>query len=161
MRIDSGTVVTLEYEVRNVDGQPLEEADAKMAYLHGGFGGIFPKVEEALEGQEVGHEFEVTLDPDDAFGEYDAELMRVEPRDTFPETLEVGMQFEGVPGDNEDEARIYTVTDIAADQVVVDANHPWAGERLWFRCVVKDVRRATPEELRHGHPHGDLGVHPH
>ena len=161
MRIDSGTVVTLEYEVRNVDGQPLEEADAKMAYLHGGFGGIFPKVEEALEGQEVGHEFEVTLDPDDAFGEYDAELMRVEPRDTFPEILEVGMQFEGVPGDNEDEARIYTVTDIAADQVVVDANHPWAGERLWFRCVVKDVRRATPEELRHGHPHGDLGVHPH
>jgi FKBP-type peptidyl-prolyl cis-trans isomerase SlyD len=161
VRIDSGTVVTLEYEVRNVDGQPLEEADAKMAYLHGGFGGIFPKVEEALEGQEVGHEFEVTLDPDDAFGEYDAELMRVEPRDTFPETLEVGMQFEGVPGDNEDEARIYTVTDIAADQVVVDANHPWAGERLWFRCVVKDVRRATPEELRHGHPHGDLGVHPH
>ena len=161
MRIDSGTVVTLEYEVRNVDGQPLEEADAKMAYLHGGFGGIFPKVEEALEGQEVGHEFEVTLDPDDAFGEYDAELMRVEPRDTFPETLEVGMQFEGVPGYNEDEARIYTVTDIAADQVVVDANHPWAGERLWFRCVVKDVRRATPEELRHGHPHGDLGVHPH
>ena len=161
MRIDSGTVVTLEYEVRNVDGQPLEEADAKMAYLHGGFGGIFPKVEEALEGQEVGHEFEVTLDPDDAFGEYDAELMRVEPRDTFPETLEVGMQFEGVPGGDEDEVRIYTVTDIAADKVVVDANHPWAGERLWFRCVVKDVRRATPEELRHGHPHGDLGVHPH
>jgi len=161
VRIDSGTVVTLEYEVRNVDGEPLEEADAKLAYLHGGFGGIFPKVEEALEGKEVGHEFDITLDPDDAFGEYDAELMRVEPRDSFPETLEVGMQFEGVPGDNEDETRIYTVTDVAADQVVVDANHPWAGERLWFRCVVKDVRRATPEELRHGHPHGDLGLHPH
>ena len=100
----------------------------------------------------------VLLVEDDA---NDAELMRVEPRDRFPETLEVGMQFEGVPGGNEDEARIYTVTDIAADKVVVDANHPWAGDRLWFRCVVKDVRRATPEELRHGHPHGDLGVHPH
>ena len=161
MRIDSGTVVTLEYELRNANGEALEEAEADMAYLHGGFGGIFPKVEDALEGQEVGHEMDVTLEPIDAFGEYDAELMRVEPRDRFPETLEVGMQFEGVPGGNEDEARIYTVTDIAADQVVVDANHPWAGERLWFRCVVKDVRRATPEELRHGHPHGDLGVHPH
>ena len=161
MRIDRGTVVTLEYELRNANGEPLEDAEADMAYLHGGYGGIFPKVEEALEGKEVGHEMDVTLEPDEAFGEYDAELMRVEPRDRFPETLEVGMQFEGVPGGNEDEARIYTVTDVAADKVVVDANHPWAGERLWFRCMVKDVRRATPEELRHGHPHGDLGVHPH
>ena len=109
----------------------------------------------------MGHELAVTLDPDDAFGDYDAELLRVEPRASFPEALEVGMQFEGVPGDDEDEARIYTVTDIADDKVVVDANHPYAGERVWFKCSVKDVRKATQDEMRHGHPHGDLGVHPH
>ena len=90
--------MTLAYELRDADGEVLEEESAQMAYLHGGYGGIFPKVEEALEGKEVGHELAITLEPDDAFGEYDAELLRVEPRDRFPETLEVGMQFEGVPG---------------------------------------------------------------
>ena len=160
MQIDRGTVVTLAFELRNAAGEMLEEEDARLAYLHGGYGGIFPKVEEALSGKEVGHEFSVTLEPDDAFGEYDADLLRVEPRDRFPETLEIGMQFEGVPGDREDEARIYTITDITADTVVVDANHPLAGERLWFKCAVKDVRKATRDELQHGHVHGDLGVHP-
>jgi FKBP-type peptidyl-prolyl cis-trans isomerase SlyD len=160
MRIDPGMVVTLAYELRNADGEALEEDGAEMAYLHGGYGGIFPKVEEALEGKEVGAELAITLEPDDAFGEYDAELLRVEPRDRFPDTLEVGMQFEGVPGDNEEEARIYTITEVAGDSVVVDANHPLSGERLWFKCAVRDVRRATPEELQHGHVHGDLGVHP-
>ena len=160
MRIERGTVVTLAYELKDADGEPLEESGVSLAYLHG-YGGIFPKVEAALEGKEVGHEMKITLEPDDAFGEYDAELLRVEPRERFPEALEIGMQFEGVPGDDEDAARIYTVTDIAADKVVVDANHPYAGERVWFSCSVKDVRKATPDELSHGHPHGDLGVHPH
>jgi FKBP-type peptidyl-prolyl cis-trans isomerase SlyD len=141
MRIERGAVVTLAFELKDADGKALEDEDASMAYLHGGYGGIFPKVEEA-------------------FGEYDAELLRVEPRDRFPETLEVGMQFEGVPGGDEEEARIYTVTDVTQEAVVVDANHPLAGERLWFKCAVKDVRAATGDELKHGHVHGDLGVHP-
>jgi FKBP-type peptidyl-prolyl cis-trans isomerase SlyD len=161
MRIERGVVVTLAFELKDADGKALEDEDASMAYLHGGYGGIFPKVEEALEGKEAGHEFSVTLEPEDAFGEYDAELLRVEPRDRFPETLEVGMQFEGVPGgDDDEEARIYSVTDITPEAVVVDANHPLAGERLWFKCTVKDVRAATRDELKHGHVHGDLGVHP-
>ena len=161
MRIERGTVVTLDYELKDADGALLEEEGATLAYLHGGYGGIFPKVEEALQDKEVGHELAITLEPDDAFGEYDAELLRVEPRDRFPETLEVGMQFEGVPGDDEEEARIYTVTDVAADKVVVDANHPYAGERVWFRCAVKGVRKATREELEHGHAHDESGLHTH
>jgi len=160
MPIERGKVVTLAYELRDSDGKSLEADDAQMAYLHGGFGGIFPKVEAALEGKDVGHEVSLTLEPEDAFGEYDADLLRVEPRARFPESLEVGMQFEGVPGDDEEEARIYTVTDITSDAVVVDANHPFAGERMWFKCSVTDVRPATREEMRHGHAHGDLGVHP-
>src|SRR5688500_6430923 len=156
MQIEQGRVVTLTYELRGADGEPLEEDNARLAYLHGGFGGIFPKVEEALEGKGVDHELAITLEPKDAFGEYDADLLRVEPRNLFPEALEVGMQFEGVPGEGGDEAnRIYIVTDIAADKVVVDANHPYAGERLWFKCVVRELRRASPEEIAAGHARED------
>jgi len=117
-------------------------------------------IERAVEGKRVGDTVRVQLEPEDAFGEYDAELLRVEPRERFPKQIEVGMRFEGVPGDREDEALIYTVTDVTPESVVVDGNHPLAGERLWFRCKVSGVRAATAEELRHGHVHGDLGVHP-
>jgi FKBP-type peptidyl-prolyl cis-trans isomerase SlyD len=161
MQINRGTVVTLDYELKNAAGEALEDEGAQVAYLHGGFGGIFPKVEEVLEGKEVGAEADVTLEPDDAFGEYDAELVRVEPRERFPKELEVGMQFEGVPGDREDEAVIYTITDITPEKVIVDGNHPLAGERLWFKGTVREVRPATSEELTHGHVHGDMGVHTH
>jgi FKBP-type peptidyl-prolyl cis-trans isomerase SlyD len=161
MRIERGKVVTLAFELRNAQGESLEDADARLAYLHGGFGGIFPKVEDALEGRESGAEVSITLEPEDAFGEYDAELLRVEPRDRFPEILEVGMQFEGVPGQAEEEALIYTVTDITEDAVVVDGNHPLAGERLWFRCSVQAVRAATQDEMRHGHAHGESGISTH
>ena len=159
MPINRGMVVKLDYELKDCDGQSVEDEGAQMEYLHGGFGGIFPKVEKALEGKEVGDEMSMTLDPEDAFGEYDAELLRVEPRASFPEAIEIGMRFEGVPGDSEDEALIYTVTDVTDDAVVVDGNHPLAGERLWFKAKVSGVRPATPEELAHGHPHGDLGAH--
>ena len=161
MRIESGRVVRLDYELKDCDGEPVEDEGAHLEYLHGGFGGIFPKVEQALEGQEVGHEVRLTLDPEDAFGEYDADLLRVEPRNRFPEQIEVGMRFEGVPGDREEDAMIYTVTDVTTDTVVIDGNHPLAGERLWFHAKVSEVRKATEEELEHGHVHGDQGLHAH
>jgi FKBP-type peptidyl-prolyl cis-trans isomerase SlyD len=161
MRIDRGKVVQLDYELKNSDGEPLEDEGAQLLYLHGGFGGIFPKVEAELQGKEVGQEISLTLEPEDAFGEYDADLLRVEPRDRFPKELEVGMRFEGVPGDREEEALIYTVTDVTPEGVVVDGNHPLAGERLWFRAKVSEVRPATEEELAHGHVHGDDGLHTH
>jgi FKBP-type peptidyl-prolyl cis-trans isomerase SlyD len=161
MRIEKGRVVRLDYELKDADGEPLEDDGAHLEYLHGGFGGIFPKVEEALDGQDVGHEVAITLEPEDAFGEYDADLLRVEPRARFPDQIEIGMRFEGVPGDREDEALIYTVTDVTPDTVVVDGNHPLAGERLWFRAKVSEVRSATQEELQHGHVHGEDGLHTH
>jgi FKBP-type peptidyl-prolyl cis-trans isomerase SlyD len=154
--IDAGTVVTLAYELRASDGELLDEPGATVAYLHGGFGGIFPKVEAALQGRGAGHEVELSLEPEDAFGDYEPAFLRVEPREAFPEVLQVGMRFEGVPGEAPpEELRIYTVTGIAEDQVVVDGNHPLAGERVWFRCTVKEVRPASEEELRHGHAHGE------
>ena len=161
MRIERGKVVRLDYELKDCDGEQLEDEGAQLEYLHGGFGGIFPKVEAALEGKEVGQEVVLTLEPEDAFGEYDAELLRVEPRDRFPRELEVGMRFEGVPGDREEEALIYTVTDVTPEGVVVDGNHPLAGERLFFSGKVSEIRAATEEELSHGHSHGEDGLHTH
>jgi FKBP-type peptidyl-prolyl cis-trans isomerase SlyD len=161
MRISRGKVVQLDYELKDSAGQALEDEGAQLEYLHGGYGGIFAKVEEALEGREAGHEVSLTLEPEDAFGEYDAELLRVEPRARFPEVIEAGMRFEGIPGEREEEALIYTITDITPESVVVDGNHPLAGERLWFKATVRGVRTATKDELHHGHVHGDLGVHAH
>ncbi len=156
-RVEPGAVVTIAYEIRDGDGALLDEEGASVAYLHGGYGGIFPKVEAALEGGAVGHEVALGLEPEDAFGDYDPQLLRVEPRESFPEVLQEGMRFEGVPGDDaqEGDGRIYTVTGIADDRVVIDGNHPLAGERVWFRCKVTSVRPATGDELRHGHAHGE------
>ena len=161
MPIKRGSVVKLDYELKSSDGELLEDDGAQLEYLHGGFGGVFPKVEEALEGKDIGHEMALTLEPEDAFGEYDADLLRVEPRKRFPEVIEVGMRFEGVPGERDDEALIYTITDITPDSVVVDGNHPLAGERLWFKAKVSGLRAATQDELTHGHVHGDHGIHAH
>ena len=160
MPIDRGKVVKLDYELRDADGQALEDEGAQLEYLHGGFGGIFPKVEEALEGKESGSEVALTLEPEDAFGEYDAELVRVEAQDRFPGDVKIGMQFEDTSGEDEEEIRVFTVTDIAGGRVVVDGNHPLAGQRLRFDCTILDVRPATPDELEHGHVHGP-GVHHH
>lgn len=157
MNIGKDTVVTLRYELVDSDGAILEETGSLMSYLHGGYEGIFPLVESGLDGKSVGEEFSVTLEPDDAFGEYDENLLRVEPREVFPKNVEVGMQFEGGTQGEDDEWVVYTVTDIAEKQVVVDGNHPLAGQRLLFKCVVADVRAATKEELTHGHVHGDHG----
>lgn len=158
MQIAKDTVVALHYELFDVDGNLIEKTDAPIEYLHGGYDGIFPLVEQALDGKDVGDSCRVRLEPDDAFGEYDAELVHVEPRDKFPNNVGVGMQFEGRSGGAE-EMLVYTVTDIAEDKVVVDGNHPLAGQTLDFACTVADVRTATSEEVRHGHVHGPHGHH--
>lgn len=160
MRIAKNTVVTLFYELVDSDGNPLGESSSQLTYLHGGYSGIFPLVEEGLAGKAAGEEFSVSLQPADGFGDYDENLIRVEPKSVFPASIEIGMQFEGLPqGDEDDRWVVYTVTDIADDTVVIDGNHPLAGERLYFKCTVKDVRSATADEITHGHAHGDHGHH--
>jgi len=100
----------------------------------------------------------VRMQPDDAFGEYDAALVQLEPRSQFPEELQVGMQFEGIPegaDEDDDDVLVYRVTEIAGDKVVLDGNHPLAGMALVFTCTVTAVRPATAEEISHGHTHED------
>ena len=153
MKIAKNTVVSLEVELSDVWGNLLErtEEDEPLQYLHGGYDGIVPGVESALEGKEAGVSLSLRLEPEDAFGEYDEQLVRVETRERFPETLDVGMQFEGVPGEESADSLIYTVTDIAGGSVVLDGNHPYAGIALQFKCKVLEVRPATSEEILQGH----------
>ncbi len=159
MQVTKDMVVTLTYELLDSDGQLIESSDTPIEYLHGGYDGIFPLVEQALAGKMVGEQCQVRLEPEDAFGDYDAELVRLEPREKFPGNIEVGMRFEG-RGEESGAMVIYTVTDIAEDKVVVDGNHPLAGQTLHFACTVTAVRAATTEELTHGHVHGE-GAHQH
>jgi FKBP-type peptidyl-prolyl cis-trans isomerase SlyD len=151
-------VVSLNYELSDADGQLIEKTDTPIEYLHGGYDGIFPLVEKALAGKQAGESCRVRLEPDDAFGEYDAALVHLEPRNKFPENVKVGMQFEG-KGVETGTTLVYTVTDVAEDKVVVDGNHPLAGKALDFNCTVAGVRAATQEEMSHGHVHGPHGHH--
>ena len=160
MQIAKDTVVTLNYRVADTDGNPIDEGAEPIVYLHGGYGGIFDKIEETLQGKATGEQFEVRLEPADAFGEYDAELVAIEPRNLFPDNIEVGMQFERASEDGEEDDELYTITDIAEDKVVVDGNHPLAGMALMFSCTVAEVRAASSEEISHGHAHAP-GAHQH
>ena len=158
MQITMNTVVTMTYEIKDADGSILESSKEPVAYLHGGYDNIFPKVEEAMHGKKVGDTIELGLEPSDAFGEYDAELVQIEPKSAFPEAeLKIGMQFEG--DDSSGEVIVYSVTDITEDKVIVDGNHPWAGQKVIFKAAVKDVRLANEEEVGHKHVHGAGGHH--
>jgi FKBP-type peptidyl-prolyl cis-trans isomerase SlyD len=156
MQIARDTVVSLTYELLDRQGAILEQSGAPISYLHGGYEGMFVPVERALEGKRVGDSCRVDLEPDDAFGEYEAELVRVEALEVFPSNVQVGMRFEGA-GEESGETRIYTVTEVADGKVVVDGNHPLAGRALVFSCVVTEVRAATRDEITHGHAHGPHG----
>jgi FKBP-type peptidyl-prolyl cis-trans isomerase SlyD len=147
--------------VHDAQGKLIDQGKEPLTYLHGGYDGIFARVEAALAGKAEGETLRLRLEPDDAFGEYDAELVRVEPRDLFPPNIAIGMQFEGAPEDDDDEMLVYTVTEIAEDKVVVDGNHPLAGIALVFDCTIAEVRPATADEIAHGHIHGPDAHHHH
>ena len=114
---------------------------------------------EALEGKNVGDELSVAIEPEDAYGEYSAELVATLTREMFEgvDELEVGMQFHASAPDGG--MQIVTIRDIDGDDVTVDGNHPLAGQRLNFKVKVVDVREANAEEIAHGHIHGEGGHH--
>ncbi|HUX92133.1 MAG TPA: peptidylprolyl isomerase [Gallionellaceae bacterium] len=161
MKIAKDTVVSVSYELIDANGGAiLEKSNDPISYVHGGYDGIFPTVEEALHGKNVGDKVSVKMEPDDAFGEYDHDLVRVESRDLFPKDIEVGMQLEGgAEGDDDEDYMLFTIVEITDKDVTVDGNHPLAGKTLTFNATVTDVRAATKEELDHGHVHGAGGHH--
>jgi FKBP-type peptidyl-prolyl cis-trans isomerase SlyD len=156
MNIFSNTVVTITFKLYDAQNTLLEETPEPIAYLHGGHSGIFPKIEAALNFKKAGDLVSVTLEPGDAFGDYDPELIRMEALDRLPGDVSVGGFL---VADEDGEERVWRVTNIAEGKAVLDGNHELAGQRLRFDCTVVDVRPATQEEIQHGHVHGEHGHH--
>jgi len=156
MNIFANTVVSITFRLFDDKNALIEETGEPVTYLHGGHSGMFPKVEEALNFKQVGDSVSVSLDPDDAFGEYDAELIRMEAVETLPPDVAVGGYL--VAEENGEE-QVWRVTGIADGKAVLDGNHELAGRRLRFDATVVDIRPATQEEIAHGHVHGPHGHH--
>ena len=156
MNIFSNTAVTISFKLFDAENKLIEESPEPLVYLHGGHSGIFPKIEEALNDKQVGDTISVTLEPEDAFGEYDSKLVRMENVADLPPDVAIGGYLVAEQDGNE---VVWRVTEIADGKAVLDANHELAGLRLRFDAKVLDVRPATQEEIAHGHVHGPHGHH--
>lgn len=161
MKIAKGSAVQIDYKLHLGDGDIVDASSPgePFWYLHGE-GQIVPGLESALEGLGEGESKQVVVAPADAYGERDPERVQEVPPAAFPADVkpEVGMTF--VAEAPSGEALPLTVREIRPDAVVVDLNHPLAGQTLHFDVTVRGVRAATPEELQHGHVHGP-GAHSH
>lgn len=151
--IKKNDVVTMSYTLRDSAGAELGKADAKepLNYLHGA-GNIVPGLEEVIEGAKVGDKKEVTVPPEKGYGDLKPELKLQLPRSQFPPDAEIkpDMQF---TSDVDGQQQVFTVERVEGDQVHVNGNHPLAGKTLHFNVEILGVRKATEEELSHGHVH--------
>ena len=161
MQIAPNTVVTMTYTLTNAEGQVLDQADASHPFVYmQGAHNIIPGLEQALAGKQAGDTAVVTVQPEDAYGEYNEQLTQQVPRQMFgnvPEDqLVVGAQFQAQTNGG---VEIITIADVDGDMITIDANHPLAGETLTFDVKILAVRAATPEEIEDGHAHGPGGHH--
>ena len=160
MLIAPNKAVSIDYTLTNDAGEVIDSSagGAPLVYLHGA-GNIIVGLEKALDGKQVGDELSVAIEPAEAYGEYSAELVATLNRSMFEgvDELEVGMQFHASGPDGG--MQIVTIRDIEGDDVIVDGNHPLAGQRLNFQVKVISVREASAEEIAHGHIHGEGGHH--
>lgn len=154
MNITPQCVVGLTWTLKDTLGDTLDVLDEPVEFLVGGQD-LFAPIEEALQGHEVGDVVSLQLEPEQAFGEFDDQLLFLEQRSLFPAEIEEGMTFdgaglpvgvsEGIPKD-----ALYTVAEIYPDQLVLDGNHPLAGIALRLLLTVRSVREATEEEIGKG-----------
>ena len=161
MQITQNTVASIEYTLKDNEGQVLDTSEGRepLTYLHGS-GNLVPGLEAALEGNGEGDAVSVTVEPAEGFGDRDENLIQQVPKSAFEgvESIEAGMRFQA--SDESGQGRIVTVTEVADDEVTVDANHPLAGVPLNFDVNVVEVRAASEEEVEHGHVHtGDEEDH--
>ncbi|MGW8227775.1 MAG: FKBP-type peptidyl-prolyl cis-trans isomerase [Gammaproteobacteria bacterium] len=159
MQIADKMVVTLDYTLKDDDGNILDSSnDGNFTYLHGAHN-IIPGLENALTGKTAGDEVSVTVNPAEGYGERNDSMVQAVPRDMFDseQEIEVGMQFHAQSP--EGDMVVVTVMDVDDENITVDGNHPLAGMNLNFGVKVLDVREATTEELDHGHVHGPGGHH--
>jgi FKBP-type peptidyl-prolyl cis-trans isomerase SlyD len=157
MQIADKMVVTIDYTLKDDNGNILDSSnDGNFAYLHGS-NNIIPGLENALTGKSAGDEVDVTVSPAEGYGERNDSMVQAVPRDMFDseQEIEVGMQFHAQSP--EGDMVVVTVTDVDKDDITVDGNHPLAGMNLNFGVKVVDVREATAEEMGHGHVNGPGG----
>ena len=155
MHIAEQSVVSIHYTLTNDAGETLDTSDGRepLVYLHGAQN-IIPGLESELTGKSVGDSFDVTIQPEEAYGTVNPELVQTVPHSAFEgvEKVEPGMQFQARGDDGE--TQVITVTEVADSGVTVDGNHPLAGQVLNFSVRVEEIRAATEEEIAHGHIHG-------
>ena len=160
MHIADNSVVTIHYTLTNDAGEMVDTSDGRepLVYLHGAQN-IIPGLERELSGKVVGDSFDVTIQPEDAYGIANPELVQTVPHSAFEgvDKVEPGMQFQARGDDGN--TQVITVTEIGDDGITVDGNHPLAGQVLNFSVSVEDIREASQEELEHGHVHGPGGHH--
>ncbi len=152
MKISEQCVVALTWKLKDTLGEELDTLDEPVEFLVGGTD-LLDKIEEALQGHAAGDAVDLHLEPRDAFGDYDDRLLFLEPRHLFPDQIEEGMGFEGLPEGCNPAAprdRLYFVSDIYPEHVVLDGNHPLAGIALRIRLKVHAVREATLGEIGQG-----------
>lgn len=157
MKIAKDTVVTIRCRITDAQGALIQDGKHPQSYLHGGYDNTFPKIEEALEGRDVGEQVTLTLAPADAFGERDEALAITIPKADFPPGVKVGGELQ-LPGPD-GQPHPYTVVKIKGPQVLLDGNHPLAGRTLMLAITVTEVRAASAEEVAHRHAHGAHGHH--
>jgi len=156
--IQNDSVVNFHYTLTNAAGDVLDKSQGEpLVYLHGAHN-IVPGLENALLGKQVGDKFQVTVEPEEGYGEFQAEMVQEVPRNMFQgvDDIQAGMQFQA---QTDDGIQVVTVKEVTPELVIVDANHPLAGQALTFDVEVVSIRAATTEELEHGHAHGVGGHH--
>jgi FKBP-type peptidyl-prolyl cis-trans isomerase SlyD len=152
MEITNQCVVALTWTLQDTLGDVLDELQEPVEFLVGG-DDLFAKIEEALQGHSKGDKLDLHLEPEEAFGDFDDQLVFLEPRNIFPAELEEGMTFEQLPKGattKAPEGALFTVTEIYPEHVVLDANHPLAGIAIRLHLKVEGVREATEDEIGKG-----------
>ena len=154
MEISEHCVVALTWTLKDTLGEVLDVLDDPVEFLVGGRD-LLPTIEAALQGHSAGAELQLQIEPEQAFGDFNDQLLFLEPRALFPEELEVGLTMEGFAlpaGCNPDAPKdaLYTITDIYPEHVVLDANHPLAGIAIRISLKVEGVREASDDERARG-----------
>jgi FKBP-type peptidyl-prolyl cis-trans isomerase SlyD len=149
------TVVSLEYQLKLANDEVIDysEENAPLEYLHG-YQNIVPGLENELAGMAIGEKKQVIVPPEQGYGERDPESVAEYPRDTFPASLKLEVGEPIAMRDSESgESFQALVTEILPETVMLDFNHPLAGETLFFKVKITGLREPTSEELSHGHVH--------
>ena len=154
MEITTQCVVALTWTLKDTLGEELDVLDEPVEFLLGG-NDLLPPIEAALQGHVAGDKVQLQIEPEEAFGDFNDQLIFLEPRGLFPAELQEGLTMEGYAlpaGCNPDAPRdrVYFVSEIYPEHVVLDGNHPLAGIALRLQLKVESVREATEEEVGRG-----------